>query len=263
MLFEWKGTAIYYEYEQHAVNKTAPVLFLHGWGCEHSFFTFYANEIKKYTSVLLIDFPGHGQSTETNGAWSVQDFTEQMVALLDYLHIEKVRVFAHSFGGRVSIKLGANYPQRVESFVITGGAGIRKPITAKVKCKQILYKLCQGVLNSMKRIAFLKKHAEKLQRELRNRNSSPDYLRLSENMKKTFVRVVNEDLTRELSMIQVPVLLLWGSMDTETPLWMGETMEKNIPDAGLVILENGSHFAFLEQKERCLTIVKSFWNLEG
>ena len=39
-------------------------------------------------------------------------------------------------------------------------------------------------------------------------------------------------------------------------------MEASIPDAGLVVFEGGTHFAFLEQKERFETIAKAFFNAE-
>jgi pimeloyl-ACP methyl ester carboxylesterase len=58
--------------------------------------------------------------------------------------------------------------------------------------------------------------------------------------------------------VQAPTLLIWGEADAETPLWMGKTMEKEIADAGLVVLEGGSHFAFLEQWQRFTLIVKQF-----
>ena len=39
---------------------------------------------------------------------------------------------------------------------------------------------------------------------------------------------------------------------------MAREMEKRIPDAGLVILEGGSHFAYLEQIGRFNAIVRHF-----
>ena len=77
-------------------------------------------------------------------------------------------------------------------------------------------------------------------------------------MRATFVKVVNLDLSDRLPLIRQPVLLLWGDKDTETPLWMGQQMERDIPDAGLVVLEGGTHFAYLEQAARFNTIVKHF-----
>ena len=48
--------------------------------------------------------------------------------------------------------------------------------------------------------------------------------------------LVNQDLTPLLPQIQASTLLIWGENDTETPLWMGQKMEQDIPDAGIVAL---------------------------
>ena len=77
-------------------------------------------------------------------------------------------------------------------------------------------------------------------------------------MKKTFNRVISLDLTDRYPLIQQSTLLIWGENDTETPLWMGKKMEELIPDAGLVLFEGGSHFAFLEQADRFCVIAKHF-----
>jgi len=87
---------------------------------------------------------------------------------------------------------------------------------------------------------------------------SPDYKRLNPNMRKTFVKVINQDLTEYLPQIKASTLLVWGSVDTETPLWMGQKLEKEIPDAGLVVFEGRTHFAFLEEAQRFLVIVNTF-----
>ena len=77
-------------------------------------------------------------------------------------------------------------------------------------------------------------------------------------MRKTFVKVVNQDLTELYSRFHASTLLIWGDEDTETPVWMAKEMEKQIPDAGLVILEGGTHFAYLEQISRFNVIVRQF-----
>ena len=53
-------------------------------------------------------------------------------------------------------------------------------------------------------------------------------------------------------------MLLWGTEDTATPLWMGQVMERSIPDAALIPLEGGSHFAYVEQPARFNAIVRKF-----
>jgi len=39
---------------------------------------------------------------------------------------------------------------------------------------------------------------------------------------------------------------------------MGQKMEKDIPDAGLVVFDGRTHFAFLEEAQRFQTIVNTF-----
>lgn len=60
---------------------------------------------------------------------------------------------------------------------------------------------------------------------------SRDYAALSPEMRKTFVKVVGYDQSALLSHIKNPTLLIWGDRDTETPLWMGQQMERKLPTA--------------------------------
>lgn len=71
---------------------------------------------------------------------------------------------------------------------------------------------------------------------------SADYKALTPEMRKTFVKIISQDLTDELPRIKAPTLLYWGAEDTETPLWMGKMMEEKIPDAGLVVQEGAGAF---------------------
>ena len=64
--------------------------------------------------------------------------------------------------------------------------------------------------------------------------------------------------TNVLPRIQASTLLVWGENDQDTPLWMGQKMEKEIPDAGLVIFENDDHFAYLRQWPRFNAVVRAF-----
>ena len=96
---------------------------------------------------------------------------------------------------------------------------------------------------------------------LRKRNGSADYNAASEVMKKTLVNVVNEDLTDLMPNVKCPALLIWGRLDTATPLSDGQTMERLMPEGALVVLENAGHFSFLDQSAQFLRILASFLNI--
>ena len=94
--------------------------------------------------------------------------------------------------------------------------------------------------------------------KLRKKYGSADYNALDADMRKTFVKVISEDLRPLLPKIHASTLLVWGEKDTATPLWMGQAMEREIPDAGLVLFENDDHFAYLHQWPRFVAVVRAF-----
>ena len=99
---------------------------------------------------------------------------------------------------------------------------------------------------------------QEAQNRLIRKYGSEDYAKLSEGMRASFVKIVAEDLQPLLSKIVAPTLLIWGGDDRETPLWMGKTMEREIKDAGLIVFDGRSHYAFLEESARFQLIVKQF-----
>ena len=92
---------------------------------------------------------------------------------------------------------------------------------------------------------------------------SQDYKALPDEMKQVFVRVVNQDLKSYLKDIKSPSLLIWGENDSDTPLIFGQTMEKLIPDAGLVVFPGAGHYAFLDCFARYIRIVTTFLEDNG
>ena len=100
------------------VNGT-PVLLLHGitdsgrmWGrvadglAEHGF------------DVIAPDQRGHGESDVPAHGYSYDDYAQDAIALLGNLKKSPAVVMGHSFGGLISIWLGAHYPQAVSKLLL-------------------------------------------------------------------------------------------------------------------------------------------------
>lgn len=234
------------------------VLLLHGWGCDHTLMKPVGDALANEFRILIPDFPGHGQSPEPHEPWSVSDFADVILKLLESLDFLPTAVIAHSFGCRVAAVLAAQHPELFSRMVFTGAAGIRPPISAEKAAKQSRYQSLKKYARFMQNIPGLKPLGDRFQENLIQKYGSRDYAALSPEMRKTFNQIINEDLSSLYPRIRQSTLLLWGDEDTETPLWMGEKMKEMIPDAGLVILEGGDHFAYLKQIQRFNTIVKHF-----
>ena len=233
-------------FEQYGEGKP-DVLLLHGWGCSIETWKAVTNRFARRSRVTVIDFPAHGQSERPPEPWGAHEFSEQVAALIRALHIEGCDVVGHSHGGRIALTLAIEHPELVGKLVLTGAAGLKGKPTEAQKKRSEEYKRLRGIADALDKIRLLGPLPEKMREALRKKYGSPDYNALDAEMRKTFVKLVSTDLTGRLGEVKAPTLLLWGTNDTETPLWMGRIMEKSIPDCALVELKGGSHFAFLEQ----------------
>ena len=231
----------------------SPVLLLHGWGGSIESFSPVANYLlKQGKKVISIDFPGHGKSGEPPEPWSVREYTAMTAKFIEQLGIMPCDIIAHSFGGRVAILLASTMPQLVKKLVLVDSAGLRQKRTLRYYYKIYVYKICKKLVKSplLNRVLRLD--------ERQKGAGSSDYRVLSGVMRGTFVKVVNQDLQSYLSAIKAPTLLIWGSEDKDTPLWMGKKMEAEISDAGLVIFQNAGHFSYLDGFGRFCKILTSF-----
>lgn len=128
MKTEINNTGIWYD----RIGSRGPkVALLHGWGCDHQTMLPLAEAMKEDFQLLLVDFPGHGQSDEPAVPWGVGDYADALYALMEQLDFVPSSLVGHSFGCRVAAYLAANRPDAVRRLVLTGAAGLRKPSTPR------------------------------------------------------------------------------------------------------------------------------------
>ena len=222
------------------------IVLLHGWGSNIKLFANLIDLLSKKYMVVAMDMPGFGESAEPPSAWCVDDYVNFVIDFLKDYSTDKVMLLGHSFGGRVIIKLNSrkNLPFKIAKVILVDSAGILPPKSNKKSLRTYYYKAGKAVLST----GIAKKIAPDALENFRKKMGSADYAAASPLMRQVLVKVVNEDLEPLLPNIKCPTLLVWGVNDTATPLSDGEKMEKLIPDAGLVKLENAGHYSFLEQQ---------------
>lgn len=234
------------------------VLVLHGWGSNITVHSAMIDLLSQKYRVIAPDMPGFGESEEPDEPWCVDDYVDFILEFLKGFGVSKLTLLGHSFGGRVIIKLCArDLPFEVEKVILVDAAGVKPEASPEQKFKQAVYRKTKWVFST----ALVKKLCPNLLDDLRKKNGSADYNAASDTMKKTLVNVVNEDLTELMPAVKCPTLLIWGRLDTATPLSDGQTMEKLMPESALVVLENAGHFSFLDQSAQFLRILASFMNI--
>lgn len=232
------------------------VLFLHGWAAPVSTYQLITDHLAAYCRVIAPDLPGFGGSDEPSEPWMVDDFVDFTVKFIAAVGITEAVLIGHSFGGRIIIKLlnRASCPLAVKKIVLMDAAGIRPKRSMSYYARVYSFKLAKKALQ----LPGIRQMFPDAVENMRKKKGSADYRNASDIMRQTMVRCINEDLTPLLSGIKASALLIWGENDQDTPLSDGQTMERLIPDAGLVTLEGAGHFAFAERWVQCSRVLDSF-----
>lgn len=215
---------------------------MHGYLSSGKSFVYQTKFFSRDFEVFAPDLKGFGQNTDMEKPYSLDNYIEEVREYIYKNGLDNPYIVAHSFGGRIAIKGIANKKISAKKLVLTGSAGL-KP---KNSVKKIAKKTCFN---------FLKKFARK---ERLERFYSKDYLALNDIMKHSFIKIVNEHLDGYLSQIDIPTLIINGSLDKETPLYMARKLNKNIKNSSLVIFKGCGHFCFLDKPNKFNMEVKEF-----
>ncbi len=226
------------------------VILLHGWGQNMEMMDQIFEHLKDRFHVYSLDFPGFGESSDPPEAWGVPEYRDFLAEFIEKNGIVRPILIGHSFGCRVAIRYAAMYPENVRKMCLTGAAGIRPKHGLDYQIRTKAYKAGKWLLKATGQTKKLE--------ELQNRSGSEDYRNAKGVMRATFVKVVNDDVSDILKDVKCSVLLVWGDQDTAAPLWMGQMMEKTMPDAGLAIFEGDDHWAYWHQAARFNAVLDIF-----
>jgi pimeloyl-ACP methyl ester carboxylesterase len=230
-------------YVDYGTDEKGTILLLHGWGQNIEMMKPLGDAYSNEYRILIIDLPGFGDSTEPDYAWDVPDYVEMVKIFLDELKIENVTIMGHSYGGKIGLLYASKY--NLEKLVLFGSP-FKKEVQ-KLSLKTRVLKKLKKVPGLNKLEGFAKRHI-----------GSTDYRNASPLMREILVNTVNLDITEEVKKIKCSTLIVWGTLDEAVPVERAYELEKLIKDAGVVVYEGCSHYAYLERLQQTINVVRIF-----
>ena len=214
-----------------------PVFWGHGWGQSHAAFEPLAQSLKSGFEHRIIDFQGFGQSAAPDEVWGTEEYADAMAAFIRSHTSEKILWVGHSFGCRVGLQMAAKYPDLVAGMCLIAGAGLprKRPLWHK-----LYYGFRVKLFKALKKLIPLGLSED----WLRSQFGSADYKNAGA-MREILVKVVNEDLSDVARDVHCPVLLIYGSNDTETPPDIGERLSRLILHSKLIVMDGFDHYSIL------------------
>jgi pimeloyl-ACP methyl ester carboxylesterase len=207
----------------------SPVIFLHGGLANTDYWGNQVSAVAAHHTVILMDSRGHGRSTRDARPYGYDLMADDVVALMDALKIPKADIVGWSDGAILGIDLALRHKERV-SKVFSFAANT----------------VTSGVVEGVEKNPTFAAYIERAGHEYAEHSATPkEYDAFVDQISKMWADQPNwtDD---QLKAIDTPILVVDGDHDEAIKRPHTEYIAATIPHAGLLILPNASHFAFLQ-----------------
>ncbi len=267
-------TDSYATYLLEAGNREAePVIFLHGGGPGATAESNWRDILPDFSSsfrVLAPDILGYGNTDHPDPApngglvgW-MRKRVEQILALMDELHIPKAHLVGNSMGGALALHLVMTAPERFQRVVLMGSAGAPAAPTPEVIRMVNFYKdpTPAALENLLKWFIYdesiLADQLKEIVQERFKEVMRPEVRRSYESMFSTSPAevIVPPSALRRMNH---PFFLIHGRDDRFVPVESSIHMMQHLPNVQLHVLDRCGHWAQLERKQSFVKLVLDFF----
>jgi proline iminopeptidase len=214
--------------------------------------------------------------------WTVELFVEELDSLIHTLGLTRVHILGHSWGGQLAMEYALTQPTGLMSLILADNLS-SAPQWA-VEAQRLISQLPEttqqvirgheaaGTTDSAEYKEAMKEYSrhyagghidpkpEWVKEAFKKLEDNEIYLTMWGPSEFCVTGTLKDwDITKRLSEIHVPTLVLCGRFDEATPV-LAETIQCGIQGSELVIFEHSAHFPHIEENERFLQLLEKFLN---
>ena len=225
-------------------NQGIPIIFIHGVGLNHKIwkpqFDVFENTIVAY------DILGHGKTPLESSNLSFDNFSRQLLNLIDELNFKKIHLVGFSIGSLIARNFAENYNNRLESLTLLCSIFKRSKEQQQIVNDRFeLSKKSRSLSKQALKRWFTDEYIlqnPKIYEEISsmlNENNMEDFLKIYE----LFVKHKDNE---KFENIKVKTLIMTGEFDSGSTPEMSKNLSKCIKNSKVKIIKNGKHLCSIE-----------------
>ena len=243
-------------------NNTIPLVFIHGVGLDHKMWDPQINFLNNYSS-LTYDLLGHGQTDYTKNQITLDDYSNQLKSILEYLKIKKINLIGFSLGSLIALNFTEKFQGILETLTLIGTTYKR---TDEQRAK-VLERFEQAKLNMP------------ISKQALKRWFSDEYLKLNPEIYDQFIKILNKkpedhlnflkayklfanhvDNIKTIKNIKTKTLVMTGSDDNGSTVTMSKSLANDLINSKFIEISKGKHLCSIECADDVNIQIKKFIN---
>jgi pimeloyl-ACP methyl ester carboxylesterase len=238
-------------------EQSVPIVFIHGVGLTYEIWQPQLDFFKNY-STISYDILGHGKSSLTKKNINFDDFSDQLVELINELKVDKIHLVGFSIGSLIARNFATKYNDRLKSLILLGSIYKRSEQQQEIvnqrfeQAKKEL-KLSRQALKRWFTDKYLENNPDTYEKisSILSGNNMVNFLKVYE----LFVKHKNDE---NFEKINAKTLIMTGEHDIGSTIEMSKQLNNVIKDSKLKIIKDGKHLCGIECADEVNLFIKKF-----
>ena len=238
-------------------DQKVPLVFVHGVGLTHEIWKPQIDYFKNCTT-LSYDILGHGKTPLKKTNISFDDFSEQLIKLINELNFQKIHLVGFSIGSLVARNFATKHNDRLQSLILLGSIYKRseeqqKIVNDRFNLAKKNHTLSKQALKRWFTDKYLEKNPntyEKISSILEGNNM--------ENFLKVYELFILHKNDENFKNIKVNTLIMTGENDIGSTVEMSKNLSNVIENSQLKVIKNGKHLCGIECADEVNMNIKNF-----
>ena len=243
-------------------NNTDPLVFIHGVGLNQQMWKPQIRALNEY-STITYDLLGHGRTPYDKEEVTLNDFSNQLNDLLQFLKIDKINLIGFSLGSLVALDFASKFQDKLKTLTLLGttyGRTIeqRSLVIERFEQAKLNKPISKQALKRWFTDQYLKDHPEIYDQFIKILTKrDEDHVNFLKAYK---LFTYHQDDINMIKNIKTKTLVMTGSDDLGSTVEMSKSLSNDLINSSFIEINNGKHLCSIECADDVNIKLKNFIN---
>ena len=243
-------------------NNTDPLVFIHGVGLDHKMWEPQINSLDNH-SIITYDLLGHGKTPYSQANVTLNNFSNQLNDLINFLKIDKIHLIGFSLGSLIALNFASKFQDKLKTLTLIGttyGRTIeqRGLVIERFEQAKLNKPISKQALKRWFTDEYLNEHPEIYDQFIKIlTKDGEDHLNFLKAYK---LFAYHQDDVNMIKNIKTKTLVMTGSDDSGSTVEMSKSLSKDLINSSFTEINNGKHLCSIECADDVNINLKNFIN---